>query len=273
MAGSVVTTSRQPPARSGRIESASRSGTHVRKNRRYWDGAAETYQRDHAVQLGSRRPVWGTWSIPESKLGALGDVAGLDVLEYGCGGGQWSRWLAEAGARVVGLDLSFSQLRHALQLRERTRASFTLVNADAEATPFTDASFDLVMCDHGAMTFGDPFRTVPEVARLVRPGGAFVFNHASPIHFIAWDDDGERPGERLAYDYFGMRRWDEDSVDFNLPYGEWIRLFRANAFDVEDLIEPRPPANGRTTYTGYVTLEWARRWPAESLWKLRKRST
>ena len=267
MAGSVVTRAREPSASRG-----APSAAHVRKNRRYWEGAAEDYQREHRPQLGSRRPVWGTWSIPESKLRALGDVAGLRVLEYGCGGGQWSRWLAEAGARPIGLDLSFNQLRHAAALRERTGAAFALVNADAERAPFADGSFDLVMCDHGAMTFGDPDRTVPEVARLLRPGGAFVFNHASPIHHITWDDEHERSGERLAYDYFGMRRWDEETVDFNRPYGEWIRLFRANGFDVEDLIEPRPPANGRTTYAWFATLEWSRRWPCESLWKLRKRS-
>jgi SAM-dependent methyltransferase len=267
MAGSDVTAARDARATS----SAGPSAGHVRKNRRYWDGAAEEYQREHAAQLGSRRPVWGTWSIPESKLGALGDVTGLRVLEYGCGGGQWSRWLAEAGADPVGLDLSFNQLRHASELRERTGAAFTLVNADAERAPFVDASFDLVMCDHGAMTFGDPYRTVPEVARLLRPGGGFVFNHASPIHAITWDDERERPGERLSYDYFGMRRWAEETVDFNLPYGEWIRLFRANGFEIEDLIEPRPPANGRTTFHWFAELEWSRRWPCESLWKLRKR--
>jgi hypothetical protein len=55
-----------------------------------------------------------------------------------------------------------------------------------------------------------------------------------------------------------------------LPYGEWIRLFRANGLVVEDLIEPRPPASGRTTYPWFAPLEWARRFPSESIWKLRK---
>ena len=268
MAGSGVTaTTRRPPAGAqGRRASA----THVRKNRRYWDGAADEYQRDHASQLGSSQPVWGTWSIPESDLGALGDVRGLDVLEYGCGGGQWSRWLAELGARPVALDLSWSQLRHARDLIDATGIGFPLVNADAERVPFADASFDLVMCDHGAMTFADPFVTVPEVARLLRPGGRFVFNHASPIHDIAWDDASETAVDRLIHDYFDLRRWNEETVDFNLPYGTWIRLFRANGLDVVDLIEPRPAADAHTTYAWFATLAWARRWPSECLWSLRK---
>jgi len=256
-----------------RVRTRRPSSAHVRKNRRYWDGAADGYQREHASQLGTSRAVWGTWSIPESELGALGDVRGLAVLEYGCGGGQWSRWLAELGASPVALDLSWSQLRHARTLIAETHVRFPLVNADAERAPFADASFDLVMCDHGAMTFADPYVTVPEVARLLRPGGRFVFNHASPLHDIAWDDDAETAVDRFTRDYFGLRRWDEETVDFNLPYGEWIRLFRANAFAVVDLIEPRPGPDARTTYDWFATLEWARRWPSECLWSLRKTRT
>jgi SAM-dependent methyltransferase len=200
----------------------------------------------------------------------LGDVRGLDVLEFGCGGGQWSRWLAEMGARPVGLDLSWNQLRHAAGRREPSGPRVPLVNADAERTPFAEASFDVVMCDHGAMTFADPYRTVPEVARVLRPAGLFAFSHASPIHFVCWDDAKDRVTERLAHDYFGMRKWDEETVDFMLPYGEWIRVFRANGFEVEDLIEPRPPAGAKTTYRWFAPLSWARRFPSESIWKLRK---
>jgi ubiquinone/menaquinone biosynthesis C-methylase UbiE len=244
---------------------------HVRKNRRYWEGVSERYQREHASQLGGKKPVWGVWGLPESRLRVLGDVRGKHVLELGCGGGQWSRWLGEMGARPVGLDLSLNQLRHATALMERADVRFPVVNADAERTPFADACFDVVMCDHGAMTFADPHRTVPEVARVLRPGGLLAFCHASPFQFVCWDDDEERVTERLVHPYFGMRKWDEETVDFMLPYGEWIRLFRQNGLEVEDLIEPRPPAGARTTYGWYASLGWARRFPAESIWKLRRR--
>ncbi len=94
-------------------------------------------------------------------MGILGDVQGKDILEYGCGGGQWSSCLARLGARPVGLDLSIRQLEHARRLMTRAAVAFPIVNADAEATPFADESFDIVFCDHGAMTFADPYRTVP----------------------------------------------------------------------------------------------------------------
>jgi SAM-dependent methyltransferase len=249
------------------------TGRHVRKNRRDWDRTSDEYQREHARQLNRfDRPSWGVWGIPESRLNVLGDVRGKDVLEYGCGGGQWSSCLARLGARPIGLDVSFRQLTHARRLMARAEVGFPLVDADAERTPFADESFDIVFCDHGAMTFADPIRTIPEVARLLRPGGLFAFNLESALHFVCWDDARERVGERLFLDYFGMRKWDDGtSVNFVLPYGEWIRLCRANGLEIEDLIELRPPARASTTYPDYVDHGWARRWPAENIWKVRKR--
>jgi SAM-dependent methyltransferase len=206
-------------------------------------------------------------------LGVLGDLGGKDVLEYGCGAGQWSIALARLGARPVGLDVSIRQLEHARRLMERANVRYPIVNADAERTPFADGSFDVVMCDHGAMTFADPYRTVPEVARVLRPGGLFAFNIESPLHFVCWNDPKERVDRRLCLDYFGMRRWEDAwSVNFMLPYGDWIRLFRANGLEIEDLIELRPPARATTTYPDFADHDWARRWPAENVWKLRKRA-
>jgi len=65
---------------------------------------------------------------------------------------------------------------------------------------------------------------------------------------------------------------DDVEVDFQLPYGEWLRLFRRNGFIVEDLIETRPPAGAASTYRGEAETEWARRWPMENIWRLRKES-
>ena len=106
---------------------------------------------------------------------------GKDVLEFGCGAAQWSIALAKRGARPVGLDLSDRQLEHARRLMAEAGVDFPLVHASAESVPLPDASFDIVFCDHGAMTFADPYRTVPEAARLLRPGGLFAFNHGSTI--------------------------------------------------------------------------------------------
>jgi hypothetical protein len=81
----------------------------------------------------------------------------------------------------------------------------------------------------------------------------------------------EGPGDRLVFDYFGMYSIEDDGgVMFNLPYGEWIRLFRANGLVVEGLIEPRPAEDATSSYRDADALAWSRRWPAESIWRLRK---
>jgi ubiquinone/menaquinone biosynthesis C-methylase UbiE len=180
------------------------------------------------------------------------------------------------GARVTGIDFSENQLRHARENVAATETDMPLVRASAEELPFADDSFDLVFCDHGATSFTDPNVTVPEAARVLRSGGALVFDISTPVIWMCWGTDDGPPGRELKKDYFelGRERLDESdgpSVEWQLTYGQWIRLFRSNGFVVEDLIELRPPAEGAaTTYRDYATFEWARAFPAEHIWKVRK---
>ncbi len=62
---------------------------------------------------------------------------------------------------------------------------------------------------------------------------------------------------------------DDDSVEFHLTHGDWIRLLRRTGFEIENLIELQPPAGATTRYP-FVTLEWARRWPCEEVWVARR---
>jgi ubiquinone/menaquinone biosynthesis C-methylase UbiE len=213
------------------------------------------------------------WQLPEAELRVLGDVADKDVLELGCGAAQWSILLAQRGARVVGLDNSTRQLEHARERMAAAGVDFPLVHGSGEEVPLPDSSFDVVFCDHGAMTFGDPYRTVPEAARLLRTGGLFAFSHVSPLAMVCWSPETETTARRLVGEYFGMHRFDEgvaEPVEFNLPYGTWIRLFRENGFQVEALLEIQPPAGAETTYRTPAETEWARAWPMEEIWTLRK---
>jgi SAM-dependent methyltransferase len=244
-----------------------------RRNRAFWDADADDYQAVHAPDLDpDHAQAWGVWRIPEAELHVLGDVAGLDVLEYGCGAAQWSIALARDGAAPVGLDQSRAQLRHARRLQAEQRVAFPLVAAGAASTPFAAGSFDVVFCDHGAMSFCDPARTVPEVARLLRPGGRFVFCKTTALLYLTYHDERDRQGRRLRSDYFGMRRFDsgDGTVDFQIPYGEWIRTFAAHGLVVEDLVELQAPKGATTTYDEFVPHGWARRWPAEEIWRLRR---
>lgn len=245
---------------------------HAAENRRSWNADSDAYQEDHGPQLAaSGGMAWGVWQIPEASLQILGDVKGLDMLELGCGAAQWSIALARVGARPVGLDISERQLDHARRLMEEAGVDFPLVHASAEAVPLPDESFDIVFSDYGGMTFGDPYLTIPEAARLLRPGGLLAFCGGTPIIQMCYPDDSDHPGDRLLMDYFGMWSLPFDGyVDFMLPYGAWIRLFRAHGFAIEDLVELRPGPDAVSSYRDDSDREWYRRWPGEQIWRVRK---
>lgn len=247
------------------------SADHEQRNRAFWDADADDYQAAHAEQLASGK-VWGVWAIPEADLGAVGNTRELDVLEYGCGAAHWAIALRSDGARAIGLDQSRAQLRHAAANVATADSSVPLLCASGEAVPLRDESFDLVFCDHGAMSFCDPDHSVPEVARLLRPGGRLVFNKSTILHYLCWDDAKDRQTRKLQHPYFESRVFDseEGTVDFQIPYGDWIRLFAKHGMVVEDLIELRAPDGAATTYVDFAPHDWAARWPAEEIWKVRK---
>lgn len=245
---------------------------HARCNRRHWDAAADEYQARHGAFIGREEPRWGIWQIPEAELGILGEGDGKDVLELGCGAAQWSILLALRGARAVGLDNSQRQLEHARHAVAEAGVTVRLVHASAESVPLANESFDVVFCDHGAFGWADPRLVMPEAARLLRPGGLLAFSITSPFASLCFHPDTELIEPTLHLDYFGLHRLEDDeTVNFQLPYGEWIGLFRAHGFEIEDLVEPRPAADATSTYWEERELEWARCWPSECIWKARKR--
>jgi SAM-dependent methyltransferase len=247
----------------------------ARANREAWDREAVAYQERNAEFIGADAEGWGLWHVPESRLQVLGEVEGRDVLELGCGAAPWAISLARRGARMTGLDNSEAQLGFARKAMAEAGVDFPLVHSSAESVPLEDASFDIVFCDHGAMTFADPYRSVPEVSRLLRPGGLLAFSHTSTLEWLFYDETTDKTGTTLLRDYFGMHRMEESDgmIAFQLPYGEWIRLFRENGMVVEDLIEVQPDEGAPSTYRDAEATAWARRWPMEQIWRVRKTAT
>jgi SAM-dependent methyltransferase len=241
---------------------------HERANREFWDREADRYQAEQGVQA-----AWGVWSLPEAELNVLGEVAGKDVLELGCGAAQWGIALTRRGARVVGLDVSERQLEHARAALVAAGLDFPLLCAGAEAVPLPEASFDVVFADWGATAFCDPYAWVPEAARLLRPGGLLAFSGATPLSWLCLDLEADAWDERLHRDLFGLHRLElpDGTVEFALSTGEWIRLFRVNGLEIEDLIELRPAEGATSTFRSERGLAWARQWPLEQIWKVRKR--
>jgi len=245
---------------------------HVERNRAVWDRQSGEWVEPGRRAWASDEPVWGLWELPEREVRALPPVRGKDVVELGCGTAYWSAWLARRGARVVGLDNSARQLATARELQREHGLAFPLLHADAERVPLTDARFDVVLSEYGASIWCDPYRWIPEAARLLRPGGELVFlKHGTLLTLCAPAGAGTADAH-LRRDYFGLHRlqWsDDESVEFALPTGEWIRLFRANGLEILDLLELRAPA-GASTRHPYVTAAWAQRWASEEIWRLRR---
>jgi SAM-dependent methyltransferase len=242
------------------------------RNRAFWDGHSDSYQQTHREHIGRPEPRWGAWQLLESELQILGEVAGKDVLELGCGAAQWSILLAGLGARAVGMDNSARQLEHAREALATAGLDFPLIHAAAESIPLPDESFDIVFADHGANRFADPYRWVPEAERLLRPGGLLAFSGSTPFEVMCWNEPAERMDAKLHLDYFGLHRVEDTDgpVQFELPYGAWIRLFRANGFEIEDLREIQPPQGAESTYRNAEETEWAHSWPMEQIWVVRK---
>jgi ubiquinone/menaquinone biosynthesis C-methylase UbiE len=234
-------------------------------NRRHWDRVAAAYQSEHSGQLLGAGAAWGAWSVPDDEVGALGDVAGKAVLEAGCGAAGLSGALADRGAHCVGLDISGAQLRQArVQVGDRVR----LVQGSADQLPFAPESFDLVFCDHGAAGWIDPELVIAESARVLRPGGRFAANTASPWRHVCAEPSSGDAVRTLYEPYFDRPRIGHDGggAVFSRTYGEWVRALRRNGLLIEDLVELRPGPEDSTTFTWYVDHSWARRWPAEMLW-------
>jgi len=249
-------------------------GDHVRRNRDQWDAWASDYAGPGGAHWAQEEPTWGLWNVPESDVGVLpADLAGRDAIELGCGTAYVSAWMTRRGARVVAIDNSAAQLATARRLQREHRQEFPLLHASAEAVPLRDASFDVAISEYGACVWADPFRWVPEAARLLRPGGELVFLTDSQLFTLCAPDDETEPAtDRLRRPAFGLHRLEwpgEPGVQFQLTHGTWIRLLRECGFAVEELIELRPP-EGATTRYSYVTLDWARRWPGEEVWRARR---
>ena len=204
------------------------------------------------------------------------DLAGTDVIELGCGTAYVSSWLARRGARVVGIDNSEQQLATARRLQREHGLDFPLVHGNAEAVPLPGYELRFRYFGIWCLSLGraDPQRWVPEASRLLRPGGRLHFLvNAFLLTLCVPAEEDRAAADRLLRPAFGIYRieWPtDDSVEFHLSHGDWIRLLATVRIEIEDLVEIRPRPDAKTTYP-FVTLEWARQWPSEEVWKVHKR--
>ncbi|MEZ4654852.1 MAG: class I SAM-dependent methyltransferase [Candidatus Eisenbacteria bacterium] len=205
------------------------------------------------------------------------DMTGMRAVELGCGTGYVSAWMSRRGARVVAVDMSEKQLATARRLSQKHGIdSIHFVHGNAESVPLPAESCDFAISEYGAAIWCDPRVWIPEAHRLLKPGGRLAFLGTTPLVQCCMPLNGAAAEPTLHRDYFGMHEidWQEVEIDpggveFNLPISSWLRLFRSVGFAVEDYLELQAPADAPSQAFA-IPADWARRWPSEQVWKLRR---
>jgi ubiquinone/menaquinone biosynthesis C-methylase UbiE len=216
--------------------------------RGWWDAEAGGYYAEHGRDLGDADLLWCPEGVRESEAHLLGEVRALRVLEVGCGAAQGARWTMAAGAQVVGLDSSAGMLAVGRTLNERTGLAVPLVQGDARALPFGEATFDLAFTAFGALAFlpdlGEVHR---EVARVLRPHGRWVFSALHPMRWCFPDDPAvDSYALTVQRSYFDPTPYTErrggrlEYAEFPHTLSEHINSLVDAGFVVERVLEPQP---------------------------------
>lgn len=226
-----------------------------RASRMWWDADADEYLREHGEFLGVNDFVWCPEGLREEEVGLLGEVRGRRVLEVGCGSAPCARWLARQGARPVGLDLSGAMLGHAAEDGRRGGVEVPFVQASGDCLPFADDAFDLACSAFGAVPFADSAAVMREVARVLRPGGRWVFAVTHPMRWIFPDDPGP-DGLRVTQSYFDRTPYVEVDgrgrptyVEHHRTLGDFVGQIAAAGMRLVRLVEPEWP-EGHTEIWG-----------------------
>ncbi len=211
----------------------------TREVKEWWEYTSESFQETAEIPVGIN---WGWDGLDDEDM--LGDVAGEEILELGCGGGQCTVALAELGADVTGLDLSDIQIDHAWTLATERDVEIDLVQGDVTELPFTADSFDLAFNTFVFQWVADLGTCFAETSRVLRSGSRFVFSMPHPFFDLADPETHE-----IVESYFDTGRQvrvDErvghpNLVTYRHRISDIHTALRQAGFVIERVLEPGSP--------------------------------
>ncbi len=209
--------------------------------RTQWTEAAQDWiEKDHVHRTG----MLDSWM-----LDALGDVAGMRVVDIGCGEGRFCRILSERGATVTGVDLT-----EALIERARVQGSDkeTYLLGDAENLEgVDDEAFDLAVSYIVLVDLLDYHRSIREAYRILRPGGRFVVCNVHPMRTASINNAGWIRDHRRKL-FYPLDNYTEEGkrefimlgstsiVNMHRMVSSYVSAFLDAGFELEGLHEPVP---------------------------------
>jgi len=226
----------------------------------YWEANAETWTRLARAGYDVYRDELNTPAFL-ALLPPIQDLAGLDV---GCGEGSNTRLLAARGARMQGVDIAPTFIRHAQAQEALEPLNIRFRTGDAMALPYPAASFDFVTAFMSLMDVADPALALREAARVIRPGGFVQFSILHPCfvpHYrkVVRDQSGSPIALEIA-DYFATDTridvWHFSTLEreargkippFRIPrrhytLSEWIGFIRGAGLMIDAMAEPTATA-------------------------------
>ena len=182
-------------------------------NRTHWDADAHDYHERHRSYLEGF--YWCPEMLSEHDAQLLGDISDTAVLEVGCGSAPCSDWLAQEfpTAFITAMDISRGML-------EQSSRTFSLAQANALQLPYASEAFDTVFSAFGAIPFvKDLTALFTEIARVLKPGGRFIYSTNHPMRWVFPDDPGEA-GLQASIPYF-ERDYVEKDEHGTITYAEF----------------------------------------------------
>jgi len=142
----------------------------------HWDANAEAWTKHSRAGLDIYRDALNTPAF----LAMLPPVAGLQGLDIGCGEGTNTRAVARLGARMRGVDIAPTFVRHARETEAADPLGIAFGVGDGTDLPFDKESFDFATAFMCLMDMPDQGKALAEAARVLRPGGFLQFSILHP---------------------------------------------------------------------------------------------